>query len=154
MAGSRTRRNANGAPTNDSGTRKPTSAVSCTPTSAPAQALAPAQAPALTPALAFASVSGQPERYTDKDLQRATKLALELFVKGQEHGQLQANSASRKQPLKARFPDLYYRNSHLDCYRFCQQCEDHFETAGANRPNRVPFAASFLRGAMVQQWHQ
>ena len=26
----------------------------------------------------------------------------------------------REQPLKARFPDLYYENSHLDCYRFCQ----------------------------------
>ena len=90
----------------------------------------------------------------DKDLQKATKLALELFVKGQEYGQLQASSVLRKQPLKARFPDLYYRNSHLDCYRFCQQCKDHFETAGANGPNRVPFAASFLRGAMVQRWHQ
>ena len=60
----------------------------------------------------------------------------------------------REQPLKARFPDLYYGNSHLDCYRFCQQCEDHFETAGANGPNRIPFAASFLRGAVAQRWHQ
>ena len=55
-------------------------------------------------------------------------------------------------PKRLRFPDLYYGNSHLDCYRFCQQCEDH--SAGANGPNRIPFAASFLRGAMVQRWHQ
>ena len=60
----------------------------------------------------------------------------------------------REQPLKARFPNLYYGNSHLDCYRFCQQCEDHFDTAGANGPNHIPFAASFLRGSVVQCWHQ
>ena len=60
----------------------------------------------------------------------------------------------REQPLKARFPDFYYGNSHMDCYRFCQQCEDHFETAGARGPNRIPFAASFLRGTVVQQLQQ
>ena len=60
----------------------------------------------------------------------------------------------REQPLKARFPDLYYGNSHMDCYRFCQQCEDHFETAGATGNNRIPFAASFLRGTVVQRWQQ
>ena len=93
MAGPRTRRNTGGAPTNDSGTPVPTPAVSRAPTAAPAQAPAPASAP------------GPPGRYTDEDLQRATKLALESFVKGQEHGQLQASSVSREQPLKARFPD-------------------------------------------------
>ena len=43
---------------------------------------------ALTPALVPASTLGPPGKYTDEDLQRATKLALELFVQGQEHGQL------------------------------------------------------------------
>ena len=144
MAGPRTCRNASGAPTDDSGTPKPTPAVSRVSTPAPAQAPAFTSAPA--------SVPGPPGRYTDEDLQKATKLALELFVKGQEYGQLQASSAPREQPLKARFPDLYYGNSHLDCYRFCQQCEDH--SAGANGPNRIPFAASFLRGTMIPRWHQ
>ena len=150
MAGPRTRRNPPlggkdelaGAPTEGNSTL----AVSRAPNPAPAQAPAPTSAPASTP--------GPPGRYTDKDLQRATKLALKSFVKSQEHGQLQANSAPCEQPFKARFSDLYYRNSHLDCYWFCQQCEDHFETAGANGPNQVPFAALFFRGAMVQQWHQ
>ena len=81
MAGPRTRRNAGGAPTDDSGTPVPTPAVSRTP--------------------APASVPGPPGRYTDEDLQRATKLALESFVKGQEHGQLQASSVPREQPQKA-----------------------------------------------------
>ena len=132
MAGPRTRRNAGKAPTNGSGTSKPTPAVSRAPT--PTSVSAP----------------GPPRRYTDEDLKRANKLALKLFVKGQEHGQLQANAALREQPLKTRFLDLYYKNLHLDCYRFCQQCEDHFETAGANGPNQVPFAVSFLCRAMIQ----
>ena len=42
----------------------------------------------------------------------------------------------------------------MDCYRFCQQCEDHFETAGASKPNRIPFAALFLRWSVVQRWYQ
>ena len=67
----------------------------------------------------------------------------------QNHG-----SSPCEQPLKARFPDLYYGNLHIDCYRFCQQCEDHFETVGASGPNRIPFTASFLRGSVVQRWHQ
>ena len=60
----------------------------------------------------------------------------------------------REQPLKARFPNLYYGYFYLNCYRFCQQYEDHFETVEANGPNRISFAASFLRGAMAQRWHQ
>ena len=90
-------------------------AIFCAPTPAPAQALAPTSAPAS----ASASALGPPGRYTDEDLQRATKLALESFIKDQENGQLQANFAPRKQPLKAQFFNLYYENSHLDYYRFC-----------------------------------
>ena len=68
---------------------------------------------------------------------------------GQNHG-----SGTREQPLKARFPNLYYGNSHKDCYRFCQYCENHFKTAGANRPNRISFSASFLRESIVHCLHQ
>ena len=59
-----------------------------------------------------------------------------------------------EQPFKAWFSNLYYVNSHMDYYHFCQQCENHFETAGASGPNRILFAASFLRGSVVQRWHQ
>lgn len=47
--------------------------------------------PAFT--LAFASALIPLGRYIDEDLKRATKLALELFVWRQKHGQFQANSA-------------------------------------------------------------
>ena len=92
MAGPRTHRNASGAPTNNSNTSVSTPAISCTLTPAPAQTFVPAQAPTPAPT----SASDPPGKYTDEDLQRATKLALELFVKGQEDGQFQANFASCK----------------------------------------------------------
>ncbi len=57
-------------------------------------------------------------------------------------------------PLKPRNPDLYYGNSHMECYLFCQQCEDHFETAGAQGHKRVPFAAGFLKGRILNRWQQ
>ncbi len=57
-------------------------------------------------------------------------------------------------PLKARNPDLYYGNSHMECYYFCQQCEDHFETAGAKGHKRVPFAATFLKDRILNCWQQ
>ena len=59
-----------------------------------------------------------------------------------------------KQPLKARIPDFYYGNLHIDCYQFYQQCKDHFEIAGAKRPNRILFAAPFLCELIIQQWFQ
>ena len=52
------------------------------PSSVVFQALTPAPAQASAPTLAPASASGPPRRYTNEDLQRATKLALESFVKG------------------------------------------------------------------------
>ena len=42
----------------------------------------------------------------------------------------------------------------MDCYHFCQQCEDHFKTSGATGMNRTPFAASFLRGTISLRWAQ
>ena len=42
----------------------------------------------------------------------------------------------------------------MDCYHFCQQCENYFETSGATGMNRTPFAATFLRGAISLRWAQ
>ncbi len=57
-------------------------------------------------------------------------------------------------PLKARNPDLYYGNLHMECYYFCQQCEDHFKTVGAKGHKRVSFAASFLKDRILFRWQQ
>ena len=80
---------------------------------------------------------------------------MKAYLQNQNQNQNQApfpapiQAELREQPLKVRFPNLYYGNSHLDCYCFCQQCEDHFDTAGASGPNRIPFAALFFRGSVV-----
>ena len=112
----------------------------------------PAQTPAPAPAQAPAPSPGPPGMYINVDLQRTTRLVLELFVKGQKHGQ--ANSAPRKRALQARNPDIYYGNLHMECYYFCQQCEDYFDTAGATGLQRVLFAASFLRDRINFRWQQ
>ena len=115
-----------------------------TPSSPVSRAQTPANAPAPTPAPPKGT-------YTDVDLWRATKLTPESFIQGQAHAY---GSEPREKLLKACFSDLYWGNSHQDCYRFCQQCKDHFDTVGAKGSNRIPFAASFLRRSVVQQWLQ
>ncbi len=57
-------------------------------------------------------------------------------------------------PLKLRNPDLYYGNSHMECYYFCQQCEDHFEVARSLDHKRVLFAVGFLKDRILNWWQQ
>ena len=76
-------------------------------------------------------------KYTKEDLQRIIKTVFKARAP--------PSDGVREKPLKARSPDVYRGKSHMECYNFCQQCEDHFATAGAKGPNRIPFAASFLR---------
>ena len=45
-----------------------------------------------------------------------------------ETTQVQALAEPRERLLKARTLEIYFRKSHMDCYQFCQQCEDYFET--------------------------
>ena len=80
IAGPRTRCNAGGAFINGSGIPVLTPAIFCAPT--PASAQVPAPIPA------FASAPGLPKGYTDEEWYRTTKLALELFIKGQNNSQL------------------------------------------------------------------
>ncbi len=54
-------------------------------------------------------------------------------------------------PLKTRNPDFYYGNTHMECYHFCQQYEDHFKTAGAKGHKRVSFAACFLKDCILHR---
>ena len=62
--------------------------------------------------------------------------------------------AERKQFLKAKVPEIYYGKSHMDCYQFCQQYEDHFDTVGATGNNQTLFAAFFLRENISVRWTQ
>ena len=60
----------------------------------------------------------------------------------------------REQALKAWTPETYWDNSHMECYHFCQQYEDHFKISGATGMNRTLFAASFLCGSISIRWTQ
>ena len=42
----------------------------------------------------------------------------------------------------------------MECYNFCQQCEDHFTIAGAKGLNRILFIASFLCDRINFCWQQ
>ena len=42
----------------------------------------------------------------------------------------------------------------MDCYRFCKQYKDYFESARAKGPNKIPFAALFLCRLVIKQWLQ
>ena len=86
-------------------------------------------------------------KYSEDNLKRIFKAVLEARVPAPAPALVPAPVVSEvpQEKLKARFPDVYCRKSHMDCYNFCQQCEDYFATAGAMGPTQIPFAASFLR---------
>ena len=133
------------APTNGSDTSTPAPAVSRIPTPAPPVAPIVASSPILPLAIPAPSLD-------NKLFKQFIKSYLEAKVPVQIA--LEIDSKPCKQPLKVRFPDLYYGNLHIDWYRFCQKCNDHFETIGDKRPNRILFAALFLSGLVTQQWLQ
>ncbi len=81
-------------------------------------------------------------RYSQQDLDRI----IQTF--------LQNSKGGSGDKLKAKTLDVYHGRSHMQCYNFCQQCEDHFATCGAARPNRILFAASFLRDRINFRWQQ
>lgn len=97
-------------------------------------------APASTPVL----------KYTEEDLQK-------WFIQAQVHEQAQVHwpdQATGELYIEPRFPDLYFGKSHMECFEFCLQCENHFDIAGITGFNRSTVAASFLRGRINYRWHQ
>ena len=120
-----------------------------TSTSAPAVLRVPTSAPPVTTVIASSPAP----------VLKVTTLSLDnelfkQFIKHYLEAQVQAQIALEidpkpcKQPLKARFSNLYYGNLHIDCYQFCQQWKLHFETIRAKGPNRILFATLFLRGSV------
>ena len=84
--------------------------------------------------------------YTKEDLQKILRTVLEA--------QAPPFDVSREKPLKAKLPNVYCGKFHMECYNFCQQCEDHFATARVKGPNRIFFAASFLPYRINFCWQQ
>ena len=75
-------------------------------------------------------------KYTKKELQRIFKIVLKAWDK----------------PLKARFLDVYCRKSYMECYNFCQQCENYVSTTEAKGANQILFAVSFFWDRISFYW--
>ena len=84
--------------------------------------------------------------YTKKDLQKIFRTVFKA-------GALPFDGLCEK-PLKARLPDVNCGKLYKECYNFCQQCEDHFATAGVKDLNHILFAAFFLRDSINFRWQQ
>ena len=121
-----------------SGSISPSSSRNPTPGPDQVPALIPALAPTLAPAPAS----------IDELFKKFMKAYLES-----NQGPRQP-PAEREQLLKAKVLEVYYGKLYMDCYYFCQQCKDHFETAEATGTNRTPFAAFFLRENISVCWTQ
>ena len=120
---------------------------------APTPALASAPVLPLTPAPADANAT---VRYLEADLQQIFRTVLEVrpLAPAPAPQPLVFPDGPCERPLKARFLELYCGKTHIECYNFIQQYEDHFATAGAKGRNRVPFAATFLREQALFRWQQ
>ena len=81
-------------------------------------------------------------KYSKDDLQRIIKAVLKAWAPTLASTPIIAKVPWKK--LKVCSPDVYYEKSHIDCYNFCQQCEDNFALVGATGLTRILFAMSFL----------
>ncbi len=124
------------------GSNEPGLSEAPTGSKAPEAPAGPPEAPPGPPQTPPLPVSQDPDanRYSQQDLDRI----IQTFLQN-----LKGGSGDK---LKAKNPDVYYGRSHMECYNFCQQCEDHFATCGATGPNRIPFATSFLRDQINFRW--
>ena len=97
-------------------------------------------------------------RYSGDDLQRILRTVLDFKLPASVPAPVVTAAphykGPRERPLKAWFPDIYWGKTHLKCYNFFQQCKDHFATAGTIGPNRVQFAAIFLKDSVLFHWQQ
>ena len=71
-----------------------------------------------------------------------------------ETTQAQALAEPQKRLLKVRTLKTYSEKSHMDCYYFCQQCEDYFKTSSVIRMNCTFFATTIFRGTVNLRWAQ
>ena len=125
-----------------------------TPAPAATRAPTPTIAPVVAPLIASGSNNSSVVIYLEDDFQQIVRTILKaktllllapapvpaLVVAAAPH-----YKGPRKRPLKTRFPNIYWGKTHLECYNFFQQCEDHFATSNVTGSNRVLFAATFLK---------
>ena len=74
-------------------------------------------------------------KYSKDDLQQIFKAVLEAQAPVPVPAPAPAPVVSKVpwKKLKARSPNVYCGKFHIDCYNFCQLCEDYFATVEATR---------------------
>lgn len=60
----------------------------------------------------------------------------------------------QKQLLKAFFPEIYFNNPHIECYKFYQYYKNHFDVAKTKKPNSILFVILFFHGPIRLKWIQ
>ena len=93
-------------------------------------------------------------KYSENDLQKIFKAVLEARAPTLAPVPVLVVSEVPREKLKARFSDVYRGKSYMDCYNFCQDCEDYFAITGATGPTRILFAVFFLRDRISFCWQQ
>ena len=106
------------------------SAPSCNPTLGPALVSAPIPASVPTPT---------PTSAVTNDL---FKQFIKAYLKSNQRPR--EPPAERERLFKAKVSKIYYGKLYIDCYHFCQQCKDYFQTARAIGANQTLFEAFFF----------
>ena len=98
------------------------------------------------PIFVIPAITTDVPKYLKDDMQRILKLVLEVQTTAPASASALAPAtfAEPWKKLKAYSMDIYCGKSYINCYNFCQQCEDYFATARATGSIQIPFATSFL----------
>ena len=135
----------------------------CTIVLATTRVFTPIVALVVAPLVIFGSANSFVVRYLENDLQQIVKIILEARplptpaptpVLAPVIAAFPHYERLHERPLKAHFSDIYQGKTYLKYYTFFQQCKDHFATADATGPNRVPFTATFLKDTALFHWQQ
>ena len=95
------------------GKNEPAGAAPTEGNGTPTLTLAVSQAPTPAPVVTLAVVPNS----NNELFKQFMKAYLEAQTPAQTAEEMDVES--HKRPLKARFPDLYYKDLHIECYRFC-----------------------------------
>lgn len=86
-------------------------------------------------------------KYIEENLQYILKIVLKAKAP------TSASEKPQEYPLKAKFPNIYYKKSHMDYYHFCQQYKDYFNTIKVKSYYHIFFAIFFFFGHISFYWH-
>lgn len=103
-------------------------------------------APAIEPAPALVSKSASTPKPSLINV--LLRQLIEICIKQAQDNLADPRKESDKL-FKPQNPDLYYGNSDMKCYYFCQQCKDYFKIIRYLKHKQIPFTANFLKDRIL-----